>query len=68
MQQFLFIDLFEPAVHVSGNKLTHFQEHFRLYTALVQCTNRQQYRCIVAKLCIQLKVFLKVGEFVARNM
>ena len=32
MQQFrfidLFIDLFESAVHVSGDKLTHLQEHF----------------------------------------
>jgi len=32
MQQFsfidLFIDLFESAVHVSGDKLAHLQEHF----------------------------------------
>jgi len=34
MQQFsfidLFIDLFEYALHVSGNKLAHLQEHFWL--------------------------------------
>jgi len=30
----LFIDLFESAVHVSGDKLAHLQEHFLiLYTA-----------------------------------
>jgi len=38
MQQFsfidLFIDLFESAVHVSGDKLAHLQEHFRLYIQL----------------------------------
>ena len=35
MQRFsfveLFIDLFENAVHVSGENLAHFQEHFWLY-------------------------------------
>jgi len=44
MQQFpltdLFIDLFEFAVHVSGDKLVHLQEHFlTVYTALVQCND-----------------------------
>jgi len=44
MQQFsfidLFIDLFESALHVSGDKLAHLQEHFlTVYTALVQCTD-----------------------------
>jgi len=38
MQQFsfidLFIDLFESAPHVSGDKLAHVQEHFRLYIQL----------------------------------
>jgi len=32
MQQFsfidLFIDLFESALHISGDKLAHLQEHF----------------------------------------
>jgi len=64
MQQFsfidLYIDLFESALHVSGDKLTHLQEHFWLYIQL--------YRCIVQKLYIQWKVLLKMGEFVTRNM
>ena len=44
MQQFSFIDLFihlfESALHVSGDKFAHLQEHFlTVYTALVQCTD-----------------------------
>ena len=45
MQQFplidLFIDLFEFSLHVSGDKLTQFQEHFltTVCTALVKCTD-----------------------------
>jgi len=44
MQQFsfidLFIDLFESALNVSGDKLAHLQEHFlTAYTAFVQCTD-----------------------------
>ena len=44
MQQFsfidLYIDLFESALHVSGDKLAHFEENLDcIYTALVQCTN-----------------------------
>jgi len=36
----LFIELFESALHVSGKKLTHLQEHFlTVYIALVQCTD-----------------------------
>jgi hypothetical protein len=36
----LFIALFESALHVSGDKLAHIQEHFlTVYTALVQCNN-----------------------------
>jgi hypothetical protein len=31
-------------------------------------TGRQQYRCIVPKLCIESKVLLNMGEFVARNI
>jgi len=35
-----FTDLFEPALHVSGDKLAHLQEHFlTVCTALVQCTH-----------------------------
>jgi len=38
MQQFSFIDLFEFALHVSGDKLAHLQEHFVIVcAALVQC-------------------------------
>jgi len=51
MQQFsfidLFIDLFESALHDSGDKLAH----------------QQQYRCIVPNLYVQSKVLLKMGEF-----
>jgi len=36
----LFIDLFKSALHVSGNKLAHLQEHFlTVYTAFLQCTD-----------------------------
>jgi len=54
----IFIELFVSALHVSGDKLAHFQEHlFTVYTALVQCNDiaagRQQYHCIVPKLYIQ---------------
>ena len=39
MQQFLFIDifieLFESALHVSGDKLAHLQELFWLYIQLL---------------------------------
>ena len=64
MQQFsfieLFVDLFESALHVTGDKLVHLQEHvLPVYTALIQCTDIaaswQQYRCIVSKLYIQAK-------------
>jgi len=78
-----FFDLFESAVHVSGDKLAHLQEHFFdciysfLYNAPILlptgdnfATGRQQYRCIVPKLYIRTvkKVLLKMGEFVVRNM
>ena len=45
MQQFsfidLFIDLFEFALHVLGDKLAHLHEHFlTVYTAFgIQCTD-----------------------------
>jgi len=40
MQQIPFIDLFKSALHVSGDKLAHSQEHFlTVYAALVQCTD-----------------------------
>ena len=64
MQQIPFIDLFfglfESALHVSGDKLAHLQEHFWLYVQLlVQCTDipagRQQYRCIIPKAVYTVK-------------
>jgi len=36
---FSFINLFKSALHVSGDKFSHPQEHFlTVHTALVQCT------------------------------
>ena len=32
---FPFINLFKSALHVSGDKFAHPQEHFRLYTQLL---------------------------------
>jgi len=71
MQQFPFIDilidLFESALHVSGDKLAHLQGHvLTVYTVLVQCTDivtgRQLYRCIVPKLYIQSKSVREDGR------
>ena len=83
MQQIPFIDLFKSALHVSGDKLAHSQEHFLTviysfwYNAPILLptgdnlvAGRQQYQDIVPKalyIYIQ-KVLLKMGEFVARNM
>ena len=73
----LFIDLFESALHVSGDKLAHLQEHFLTYTqsksALHVSGNKLAHLqehfltvCTVKK--YSQKVLLKMGEFVARNM
>jgi hypothetical protein len=61
----LFIDLFKSALHVSGNKLAHLQEHFlTVYTAFCTMhryccrsvtTGRQQYRYIVPKVVYTVK-------------
>jgi len=65
----LFIDLSESALHVSGDKLAHLQEHFWLYIQLlVQCTDiaagrwqgwnltgRQKYPRIVPKAVYTIK-------------
>ena len=67
---FSFINLLKSALHVSGDKFTHPQEHFlTIYTAFgtkhlsaavsVHCTKS----CIYSQ-----KVLLRMGEFVARNM
>ena len=66
-----FIDLFNSALHVSGDKFAHPQEHFlTVYTAfftmhrlccwlrrfhLNRCTGRQQYRRIVPKAVYTVK-------------
>ena len=71
MQQFsfidLFIDLFKSALHVSGDKFAHLQEHYWLYIQLWYntpillptgdkvFTGRQQYRCIVPKAVYTIK-------------
>ena len=57
MQQlFLFINLFKSALHVSSNKFAHPQEHFFDYIQfLVQCTGRQQCRCIIPKAVYTVK-------------
>ena len=92
----------ESALHVSGEKLSHLQEHFLeqrceqptkcnnfrllifllIYFNLLYIlhlkvemdfylylfTGLQQYRCILPGFNIKVKVLLKMGEFVARNM
>jgi len=59
MQQIPFIDLFKSALHVSGNKLAHPQEHF----LTVYTVKGALFDCIYSQ-----KVLLRLGEFVARNM
>jgi len=81
MQQFPFIDLFKPALHVSTDKLSLPQEHFLVeYTALVECTDNAADRwqgchrsaaisVHSTKSCTySQKVLLRMGEFVAREM
>jgi len=64
MQQILFIDLFKSALHVSGEKLAHPQEHFLIvYTAFGTISLHCTKSCIYSQ-----KVLLRMGEFVARNM
>jgi hypothetical protein len=79
MQQITFIDLFKSALHVSGDKFAHPQEHFGLYIQLsVQRTDTAADRCMAPigssvgefhqKVYIQSKVLLRMGELVARNI
>ena len=82
MQQlFRLLLFFKSALHVSGDKFAHPQEHFlTIYTAFgtmhhdaadgCHCdTGRQPCRCIVPKTVYAVKkVLLRMGEFVARNM
>ena len=58
MQQFSFIDLFidllESALHVSGDKLSHFQEHF------LEQRCEQPARCNNFRLLIFLLIYLNM--------
>jgi len=74
-QNLFFIDTFKLALHVSGDSFAHLQAHFdciysfgtmyRLYCLLH--TGRQQ-TADVPKAVYTLKVLLKMGETVARNI
>ena len=87
MQQFpfidLFIDLFVSALHFSGDKLAHLQEHFSLYIQLwynapillptgdkvpsQPCHRSAAISMHCTKAVYTVKVLLKMSEFVARN-
>ena len=74
---FSFINLSNSALHVSGDKFTHLQEHVSTYIQLlVQCTDNAADRChrsaavsvYCTKSCIYSQnVLLRLGEFVVRN-
>ena len=62
MQQlFSFINLFKSALHVSGDKFFHPQEH-----SFFGCIYSFWYNA--PKLNMQSQMFLRMGEFVARNV
>ena len=69
-----FINLFNSALHVSGDKFAHPQEHFLSVYAAFGTMHRHwcrpaavSVRC--TKSCIySQKVIVRMGEFVARNM
>ena len=69
---FSFINLFHSALHVSGEKFAHPQEHFFdcIYSFWYNApTLLPQYRCIVPKAVHTVKkVLLRMGEVFARNM
>ena len=57
---FWFINLFKSALHVSGDKFAHPQEHFltvevELQVHLNRGTDRQQRRCVVPKAVYTVK-------------
>jgi len=60
MQQIPFIDLFKAALHISGDKLAHPQEHF------FYCIYSFWYN--TPMLLPTGDKVLRMGEFVARNM
>ena len=67
---FSFINLFNSALHVSGDKFAQPQEHFlTIYTAFGTKHLSAAVSVHRTKSCIySQKVLLMVGEFVARNM
>ena len=67
---FSFINLFKSALHVSGDKFAHPQEHFlTVYTAFSTMHRSAAVSVHCIKSCIYCqKVLLRMGEFVARNM
>ena len=77
MQKIPFIDLFKSALHVSGDKFAHPQEHVltvRTTFGTVRCTDTVADRSAAisvqyTKNCMySQKVLLRMDEFVARNM
>ena len=67
---FSFINLFNSALHVSGDKFAHPHEHFlTVYTAFVTMHRTAAVSLYCNKSCIySQKVLMRMGEFIARNM
>jgi len=56
MQQILFIDLFKSALHVSGDKLAHLQEHFlHLVVAYIVVLMMHGLRIVKARRIFELR-------------
>jgi hypothetical protein len=70
MQQILFIDIFKSALHVSGDKPAHPQEHFidSIYSFWYTAPVGSNIGALYQKLNIQSKMLPRTGGFVARNM
>ena len=67
---FSFITLFKSALHVSGDKFVHPQDHFLTeYTAIGTMNRSAAVSVHCTKSCIySQKGFLRMGKFVVRNM
>ena len=67
---FSFINLFNSALHVSGDKFAHPQVQFStVYTAFGTMHRSAAVSVHFTKSCMySQKVLLRMGEFVARNM
>ena len=67
---FSFLNLFNSALHVSGDKFAHSQERFLTVYAAFGTRHRSAAMSVYwAKSCIHSqKLLLRIGEFVARNM